>query len=70
MGKAQSFLRYSNEGAAMTPTNIKLGIGVMLFATWVSLVVCKISGAEDIISAIKLALIGLGAYHIDDRKQP
>lgn len=54
----------------MTPTNIKLGIGVSLFATWVALVVCKVAGAEEIISAIKLALIGLGAYHIDDRKQP
>ncbi len=51
----------------MTPTNIKLALGVGLFATWVALVVCKVSGTEEIISAIKLALTGLGAYHLNDR---
>lgn len=51
----------------MTPTNIKLAIGVGLFVTWVLLVVFKVDGAVDIISAIKLALAGLGAYHLNDR---
>jgi hypothetical protein len=54
----------------MTPTNIKLAIGGVLFATWVALVVFKVDGGDDLISAIKLALIGLGAYHIDDRTKP
>jgi hypothetical protein len=48
---------------------IKLGIGVMLFGTWVAFVVFKIDGAGDIISAIKLALMGLGVYHLNG-KQP
>lgn len=51
----------------MTPTYIKLGIGVGLFVTWLGLVVFKVSDATDIISAIKLALTGLGAYHLNDR---
>jgi hypothetical protein len=48
-------------------TNIKLFIGCMLFVTWVLLVVFKVLGAEDIITAIKLCLAGLGAYHLNDR---
>lgn len=51
----------------MTTTHIKLGIGVGLFITWLGLVVFKVDGAADIISAIKLALAGLGAYHLNDR---
>lgn len=51
----------------MTPTNIKLGIGVGLFITWLALVIAKVDGATDIITAIKLALAGLGAYHLNDR---
>ena len=51
----------------MNPTNIKLFIGTTLFFTWLGLVICKVEGAEDIISAIKLALAGLGAYHLNDR---
>lgn len=49
------------------PTNIKLAIGVLLFLTWLALVVFKVPGAEDIITAIKLSLTGLGAYHLNDR---
>jgi hypothetical protein len=45
----------------------KLGIGLVLFFTWVTLVVLKVTGVDDIISAIKLALLGLGAYHLNDR---
>jgi hypothetical protein len=51
----------------VTPTNIKLGIGVGLFATWLALVIAKVDGSADIIAAIKLALAGLGAYHLNDR---
>lgn len=50
-----------------TTTNIKLFIGVMLFATWVALVVFKVTDAGDIIMGIKGALVGLGAYHLNDR---
>lgn len=48
-------------------TDIKLVLGLILFFTWVALVVCKTLGAEDLISAIKLSLAGLGAYHLNDR---
>lgn len=51
----------------MNPTNIKLGIGVALFITWVLLVVFQVTGSEDIISAIKLSLAGLGLYHVNER---
>jgi len=51
----------------MNSTKIKLTVGVMLFATWLGLVVFKIDNANDIITAIKLALAGLGAYHLNDR---
>lgn len=51
----------------LNPTNIKLFIGVLLFITWVVLVVLKVPGSEDLIAAIKVALAGLGAYHLNDR---
>ena len=51
----------------MNPTNIKLAIGLILFATWVAFVVFKIPDSADLITAIKLALAGLGAYHLNDR---
>lgn len=51
----------------MNSTNIKLAIGGALFATWVALVICKVPGADDLISNIKLALGALGGYHIADR---
>ncbi len=51
----------------MTPTLIKLLIGILLFVTWVLLVVFKVAGTEDLIAAIKLSLAGLGAYHLNDR---
>jgi len=50
----------------MKDSYIKLFIGVVLFATWVTLVLLKTPGTEDLISAIKLALLGLGAYHLDN----
>lgn len=45
----------------------RLAIGTALFCTWTTLVVLKIDGAGDLITAIKLALTGLGAYHLNDR---
>lgn len=51
----------------MTPTQIKLRLGIMLFATWLGLVIYKVENAGDIINAIKAALVGLGAYHLNDR---
>lgn len=45
----------------------KLAIGTALFCTWVALVLFKVDGAQDLISAIKLALTGLGAYQLNDR---
>lgn len=50
----------------MNSTYIKLFIGVLLFVTWIALVVCKVPGTDDIIGTIKLALAGLGVYHIKD----
>jgi hypothetical protein len=49
---------------------IKMFIGLVLFLTWVVLVVFKISGADDLITTIKFALAGLGAYHLNDRDPP
>lgn len=46
---------------------VKLALGVSLFCTWTSLVLMKVDGAQDLILAIKLALAGLGAYHLNDR---
>lgn len=51
----------------MNQTIIKLSIGILLFVTWVLLVVFKVDGTEDLIAAIKLSLAGLGAYHLNDR---
>lgn len=53
-----------------TSSNNKLLIGLVLFMTWVILIVFKVSGAEDLITTIKFALAGLGAYHLNDRKPP
>jgi hypothetical protein len=49
-------------------TYIKLFIGILLFATWITLVVCKVPDAGDIIGCIKLALAGLGVYHMADSR--
>jgi hypothetical protein len=49
----------------MQDAYIKLFIGMTLFATWISLVVFQVPHVDDIITAIKLALLGLGAYHLD-----
>jgi len=51
----------------MSTTQIKLRLGVMLFATWLGLVIFKTENSGDIITAIKLSLAGLGAYHLNDR---
>lgn len=54
----------------MKNTYIKLAIGAMLFATWLGLILFNIHGAEDLITAIKAALFGLGVYHLGDRPGP
>jgi hypothetical protein len=46
---------------------VNLTIGLTLFGTWTALVVFQVDGAHDLISAIQIALTGLGAYHINDR---
>lgn len=51
----------------MSATNIKLFIGVALFATWIALVVFQVTGSEDLILSIKYSLGGLGLYHLNDR---
>jgi hypothetical protein len=51
----------------MNSTYAKMAIGAVLFGTWVALVVFKTVGAEDLIVTIKLALAGLGGYHVRDR---
>ena len=50
-----------------TASWMNLAIGATLFGTWTALVVFKIDGAHDLISAIQIALTGLGAYHLNDR---
>lgn len=50
----------------MNATTIKLAIGVVLFATWVVLVVCNVPNSADLIMKIQLALLGLGFYHINE----
>ena len=54
----------------MNPTYIKLGIGIALFTAWLGLIVFQVDGAADLINSIKLALAGLGVYHINDRSNP
>lgn len=51
----------------MNATNIKLGVGLLCFGVWLALVVFKVDGADDIISAIKITLAGLGVYHMNDK---
>jgi hypothetical protein len=46
----------------MTQTQIKLVIAAVLFLTWVALVVFNVPHADDLITAIKTALAGLGAH--------
>lgn len=48
-------------------TYVKVFVGLILFGTWLALVVAKVPGADDLISNIKLALLGLGVYHLNDR---
>jgi hypothetical protein len=50
----------------MNATTIKLLIGVVLFATWVALVVCNVPNSADLITKIQVALLGLGFYHLND----
>ncbi len=57
----------------MTDNQLKAGVGLVLFATWVAFVVCKVPGADDLIQCIKGALLGLGFYHMADsnsKRQP
>ena len=49
---------------SMNDNTLKLIAGIVLFGTWVTLVVCKVQNANDLISCIKDALIGLGLYHM------
>jgi uncharacterized protein YceK len=51
-------------------TYIKLAIGILLFATWLGLILFKVPDASDMIGCIKLALAGLGIYHMSDRSGP
>jgi hypothetical protein len=51
----------------MNSTYIKLFIGVFLSCLWAYFVIEHVQGAEDIISSIKLALMGLGVYHMTDQ---
>jgi hypothetical protein len=45
---------------------LKAAIGLVLFATWVGLVIAKTPNAGDLISVCKEGLLGLGLYHIGD----
>lgn len=49
-------------------TYIKLFIGVLLFITWLGLVIFNVHGADDLITAIKACLLGLGVYHLGARE--
>lgn len=53
----------------MKQTYIKLFIGVMLFITWIALVVFRVPGSDDLITAIKACLLGLGVYHLGARDE-
>jgi hypothetical protein len=46
----------------MNQATIKLGIALVLFTTWVLLVVFNVPNASDLITAIKYALGALGAH--------
>lgn len=52
----------------MKDTYIKLFIGLLLFATWIALIVFKVPDTGDLIGCIKLALAGLGVYHLGTRE--
>jgi hypothetical protein len=52
----------------MKDTYIKLFIGLLLFATWILLIVFKVPDTGDLIGCIKLALAGLGVYHLGTRE--
>lgn len=43
---------------------VKLLTGLIAFGVWIALVVCKVPGAEDLITGCKLYLASLGAYHL------
>jgi hypothetical protein len=43
-------------------TQIKLLLALVLFATWIALVVFNVSNAADLIGYIKFALSGLGVH--------
>ncbi len=51
----------------MNATATRLAICAVLFATWVTLVVFRVQGDEEIIDVIKYALAILGGYHAGDR---
>jgi hypothetical protein len=50
----------------MNENTMKAGVGAVLFFTWVALVIFKVPNANDLVSCIRDALLGLGLYHIGD----
>ena len=48
----------------LTDTNIKLGTGLIAVGLWTALVVCKVPGADQLITGCQLYLAGIGAYHL------
>lgn len=50
----------------LSSNTVKLVMGLVMFETWVGLVVFHVAGAEDLISICKDGLLGLGLYHIGD----
>ena len=53
-------------------TNAKIALGVALMLAWVAMTYMPPAGdparVADIINTIKLALVGIGIYHIADGK--
>jgi hypothetical protein len=46
---------------------VKLFVGLVLFATWIALVVYKVPGADALIAFIQASLGALFGYHAADR---
>ena len=48
----------------ITQGQVKAAFALVLFTTWVGLVVGRVVGAEDLISAIKYTLTALAAHYL------
>ena len=54
----------------MNDNRLKFAAGIIMFLSWVALVVYRVPNSEELIGFIKFALVGLGAHTAANPKVP